>query len=65
MQLLAANYAIKASTRAKVTNVIQDLEISEELPRENPRISVGNYGSGTQGIHGGKGDQNLNTGSGT
>ncbi|KAF6789025.1 hypothetical protein CSOJ01_14885 [Colletotrichum sojae] len=65
MQLLAANYTIKASTRVKVTDVIQDLEIPEESPRENPRVSVGNYGSGAQSIHAGKGDQNLNTGSGT
>ncbi|KAF6845522.1 hypothetical protein CMUS01_00097 [Colletotrichum musicola] len=65
MQLLAANYTIKASTRVKVTNVIQDLEVSEHSPRESPRVSVGNYGSGAQSIHAGKGDQNLNTGSGT
>ncbi|KAF6829984.1 hypothetical protein CPLU01_07599 [Colletotrichum plurivorum] len=65
MQLLAANYTIKASTRARVVNVIQDLEISEESPRERPRVSVGNYGSGAQSIHAGNGDQNLNIGSGT
>ena len=68
VQLLAGNYAIKASTEAEVERLVKAIEELSAMPpslsKDTPGDSINNYGSGTLNANAGDGTQNNNTGSG-
>ncbi|KAM7198851.1 hypothetical protein V8F33_004865 [Rhypophila sp. PSN 637] len=63
IELMASNHTLTATTRSRVVEIIHKKSPSKQ-EEPAPSNTISNKGSGMQNLHLGRGDQNVNTGSG-
>lgn len=64
LQLLAVNYTINASARRRISRELEAKAGPEVQQPSRSHSAISNYGSGSQYVYTGVGNQNVNTGSG-